>query len=229
MTLPKAPILALTTTCVGEYHIPFTPEVVEFETTLAMERFIDMDTDHHLMRSFFPLFAHSPVRPFNVSPSDYLAALFAPGEWVLVGDATNSYTMWESESSRPTVPCKDVFWPNVIDRNRLEGAPGGTTIQPSELCINWKYAAVMFKTESIQRIFPDIVQGRWPVSSVISVGEHHTEILFRIEAATKSEWNRQRKNVSAALLQIAPHRSKITEPAKLPCALSQQRLVYLRP
>ncbi len=229
MTLPKATILEMTTACFEHYHIQFLPEVVDFETTLAIERFIETDTEHRLMSSFFPLFSRSPVRPFNVSPSDYLAALFAPDEWVLVGDPTNCYVMWESEASRSLVPCKDVFWPNVIDRTRLGAAPIHTTLRPQEYCIRWKYAAMMFDTADIRRIFPDIVEGRWPVSAVISVGEHQTEILFRVEAATESAWNRQRKALSAALLEIAPHRSKITEPAKMPCPLLKQRLVYLRP
>lgn len=210
------------------------PRNIELEATLAHERMrTNSIWSQELGALYGELYTASPVSPFDVTSSDYLGRLFDPGEFVLVTGDGGSCVLWEALTSPVIGSFKTGFFPYVIDPARIQNlthaqsAPG-----IKDLTGQYKYAAARFENDEVGQLFPAFIGRRWPVAAVTSSGHWRTEVLFRVNKESHGAWKRECKSLSAEIHDQGfgvRHQFKFEEPALLPCALEEQRLIYFDP
>lgn len=222
-----------------ELIVRFTPPAAveyqllnpDLEATLAHERLVQIQPIDELGQFYGQLYTASPIPPFQIDPSQYLAHLYEAGQTILIGRGTDQLCLWESEFS-PEVPLHSTTFftfPVDVDRIRKANAREGDS-NLTEVFVEYPFATAAFSDNDVGELFEGIIAGGGPVASVMSIGDHHTEVLFRVTAASKSAWKAECKALAERIEEFcSPPRMKFESPASLPNVHSSQRLIYLAP
>ncbi|MCX8493913.1 MAG: hypothetical protein ORN23_06755 [Chthoniobacterales bacterium] len=234
--------------------IKYPPPICAVYAPEVLERFAEVITDF----GEGGLFQKSKVRPDECSPLEFLHAIYAPGERVLM---TDEFTKREGivwERNRDEVPYEEGeidslrtprmglgvwFLPNPItgewlqvDRVKSPTNPRGVTMRSEENLTAYRYMVVESDNAPTDLWIKALARLPLPITSISTSGGRSIHALIRVDAKTAQDWQEIKQRIAAPLIKLGADKGalSIVRLTRLPGCYRQetdqwQRLLYLNP
>lgn len=221
----------------GAFRIPESPRKLTYDCTL-LERFAGEWAGRV---DLLWLAARSVEDPCVIDSGRFLSILYKPNEKVLV--FTNSQSqgdfVWPGDKLPAGGPQGVLFLAQPVTGDYMPNPRQGTMSRRSEENVtSWRYLVIESDKAPAKLWLGALVQMPLKVSAIYSSGKRSVHACVRIDARTKSEWDKERDAMKQALVQLGADPGAMTAVrlTRLPgCyrglgkAARLQKLLYINP
>jgi hypothetical protein len=181
----------------------------------------------------------SPSRVLDVSPSDFLTALYRPNESVCILDSLESKktVIWtHGDSSNSLDPLRKGRYGVWYMQQPVTGTEVNGSWRSEANVTAWRYGVLETDKADDAQWRKVLVQLPLPIAAIYTSGKRGCHALFRVDAESKQDWDRLVAEVKARLVPLGADPASLTavRPTRLPGCMREQtkqlqRLLYLNP
>jgi hypothetical protein len=179
----------------------------------------------------------SPECVLDLSPADFLAALYEPGESVCIIDLPNAKktAIWRYGDPADSLDQFTYGRQNVwLLSNPVTGTEVNGSWRSEPNVTSWRYGVIETDIVPLDLWLRILVQLHLPISAIYTSGGRSVHALYRIDASSKTEWDQVAAVVKRQLVPVGACSGTFTAVrlTRLPGCMrgetgQMQRLLYL--
>ena len=184
------------------------------------------------------LAARSPVPVANMTPHDFLASIYQPGErvFIFVGrNETQGTALWPGGRFRASHENGVWFQAQPVDGLwRAKRMSTGRSRRNADCVTSFRFLVVESDVAEPELWLKALVQMRLPITAIYHSGGRSIHALVRIDARSREQWEARVAPLKAGLVQLGADPASLTSVrlTRLPNAhrgTRKQELFYLNP